>query len=368
MQAIVLVATGLWSCMVFSFASDAATALVQKKARDLKIEWGVSGRKGMRKEMQDAFAVQSENGQIVFSLYDGHGRGGAEAAFAAASFLPHEIIIKGEELAYPLVDNHIERSGCTAGTTAVSARVLPRDDDTYDLILAWAGDSRAVLCCNNGLPHLETIDHKPEDLVEQERILNAGGVIYRHVFKMQNGQRKSLLRVSHPVADGCQHVPDNRRISGLSFTRALGDAKWSNILISPEPEIITTVMQPGQEGYLILGSDGLWDTVSTDEAAHIVSRACPLFESLDAASIERLEDDDDACAKDNESTEEAGSAASAILTARALRDAAYNHGSSDNITALVVRFIWEKKHDVAYDGFEDSVALQDFGGLVCCVL
>lgn len=363
---VLLGAISLWSCIVCSLAQDMSTVFEQSPFNRLKIEWGVSGRKGKRDDMQDAYAVQSRDDQIIFSLYDGHG--GADAAIIAADKLPNEIFKHGECIAYPCIDRAIENSGHTSGTTAVTARIVPQDNGNYELVLAWVGDSRAVLVHEDGLPSMETVDHKPGNYFEKMRIKRAGGRIYSQIYQACDGREKKILRVARKTVADCNVSEQGRCAGGISLTRALGDARWPNAIISPNPEIFSCILSPGHDGYLILASDGLWDKLSSNRAERIVSRMYPCFESMDSERMKQLADDDEACHQDGEQTHEAGSAISAIFAARALRDIAYHAASSDNITAMVVRFMWEQKHGAAHDGFQGPTAVQELGGTACCIL
>jgi serine/threonine protein phosphatase PrpC len=54
----------------------------------------------------------------------------------------------------------------------------------------------------------------------------------------------------------------------LAVTRALGDRQLQQY-VSGEPEIITHKLQPGDD-FLILASDGVWDVLSSQTAVDIV--------------------------------------------------------------------------------------------------
>ena len=88
-----------------------------------------------------------------------------------------------------------------------------------------------------------SLDHKPNDRIEYERIINAGST----------------------VIDG--------RINGhLNLSRAIGDFKHKeNQSIPPEnqaitafPDIQETIIQPNDE-FIILACDGIWDVLSNQD-------------------------------------------------------------------------------------------------------
>jgi len=58
-------------------------------------------------------------------------------------------------------------AGCTANVSLIH---------DGQLICANAGDSRTLLC-TAGKPYPMSIDHKPDDQIEYDRITNAGGFV-----------------------------------------------------------------------------------------------------------------------------------------------------------------------------------------------
>ena len=58
---------------------------------------------------------------------------------------------------------------------------------------------------------------------------------------------------------------DNRVAGGLAITRALGDPAYKNFGVTGKPYVVRHVLRPFDK-YLVIASDGVWDTVSDDEA------------------------------------------------------------------------------------------------------
>ena len=115
----------------------------------------------------------------------------------------------------------------------------------------------------------------------------------------QNGKSLSeIARVEalHPGEDG---VIKDGRVLGLEPTRAFGDGRWKwsagfledvrrkfNIgrykaydekfktapYINAEPVVTTTKLEEGQTAFLIVASDGLWDTMTSEQAVDLVGR------------------------------------------------------------------------------------------------
>ena len=94
------------------------------------------------------------------------------------------------------LNNMIEGPGWSSGCTAVVSLLVGRD-----LYVANAGDSRCVVC-RNGQALEMSLDHKPEDTEELQRITKAGG-------------RVTL---------------DGRVNGGLNLSRAIGDHAYKIVI------------------------------------------------------------------------------------------------------------------------------------------
>lgn len=120
------------------------------------------------------------------------------------------------------------------GSTAVVA-IVRREINHNVLYVANAGDSRAVLS-KNGQAERLSIDHKASDPQEIERVKAMGGTIM-----------------------------DNRVAGGLAITRAIGDHAYKSSGVTSQPYTVRHVLRPFDK-YLVLASDGVWDTVSDQDA------------------------------------------------------------------------------------------------------
>ncbi|XP_055386661.1 protein phosphatase 1L isoform X2 [Condylostylus longicornis] len=161
-----------------------------------------------------------------------------------------------------------------AGTTALIAII-----QGTKLIVANVGDSRGVMCDSRGNAIPLSFDHKPQQVRERKRIHDAGGFIaFRGVW----------------------------RVAGiLATSRAMGDypLKDKNLVIA-DPDILAFELNDHKPSFIILASDGLWDTFSNEEAVAFV--------------------------KDHLNEPNFG--------AKALSLQSYYRGSVDNITVLVIVF------------------------------
>ena len=54
----------------------------------------------------------------------------------------------------------------------------------------------------------------------------------------------------------------------LSVSRAIGDRKYKPF-ISAKPDV-TSIEMNGSEEFIIIGSDGLWETITPEEATEMV--------------------------------------------------------------------------------------------------
>ncbi|XP_057511886.1 probable protein phosphatase 2C 59 isoform X1 [Actinidia eriantha] len=143
------------------------------------------------------------------------------------------------------------------------------------LLVANVGDSRAVICRGERAIAVSR-DHKPDQTDERQRIEEAGG------FVMWAG---------------------TWRVGGvLAVSRAFGDRHLKQYVVA-DPEIQEEKVDSSLE-FLILASDGLWDVVTNEEAVEMVK---PIQEPEEAA--------------------------------KRLMKEAYQRGSADNITTVVVRFL-----------------------------
>ncbi|MED6208703.1 hypothetical protein PIB30_047812 [Stylosanthes scabra] len=212
-------------------------------------------RNAIRLFFDDAKMLQSYDTDVLFlkRLEDSHRK----------AFLGADLALAGEQSV----------SG-TCGTTALTALILGRH-----LLVANAGDCRAVLC-RRGVAVEMSHDHRPSYLPERRRVEELGGFIY-----------------------------DGYLNGDLSVTRALGDWKLkypvgtaSPLIADPDIQVVTLTEE---DEFLIIGCDGIWDVMSSQEAVSFVRRGL------------RRHDDPQQCAKE--------------LVKEALR-----LNTTDNLTVIVV--------------------------------
>jgi protein phosphatase 1L len=139
---------------------------------------------------------------------------------------------------YKLVEMS-RRKMIIAGSTALIAVV-----DGSRLIVANVGDSRGVMCDHLGHSVPLSFDHRPQAAREHKRIQEAGGFIaFKGVW----------------------------RVSGiLATSRSLGDYPLKPKLVIANPDILEFELADHRPLFIVLASDGLWDTFSNEEAVAFV--------------------------------------------------------------------------------------------------
>lgn len=208
-----------------------------------------------RRTMEDdtCIAQFSDVRGLFLGVYDGHG--GASAASLVGKLL-HRFFL--EELlnrvdapglavhskqvraafhrAYEKMDSALRAKRCLrVGATAVTCFVRRVDRVGRVLTTANCGDARAVLS-RAGRPVRLSVDHRPVDEPERNRVEKAGGFVM------------------------CA------RVNGvLNVSRAFGDHVMKSVIVST-PDVNELVLTDMDE-FVVLACDGLWDFV--DEASVI---------------------------------------------------------------------------------------------------
>ncbi|CAB3242376.1 unnamed protein product [Arctia plantaginis] len=137
-----------------------------------------------------------------------------------------------------------EEPGNDSGCTAVVA--LLRESELY---VANAGDSRCIIC-REGKAIDMSIDHKPEDTPELDRITKAGG-------KVSN---------------------DGRINGGLNLSRAIGDHSYKQNkdlgpkeqMITAFPDVKTLTIDPEKDQFMVLACDGIWNFMSSQDVCDFI--------------------------------------------------------------------------------------------------
>ena len=163
------------------------------------------------------------------------------------------------------------------------------DPTTRSLHIACTGDSRAVLGTQNSVTKEWeatplSADQTPRNPLERERLLS-----------------------EHPGESEEEMLKDDR-VLGIMVSRAFGDGRWkwdketqelakkkyggptvrpgfkTPPYLTAEPEVTTTTVPKDKRSFLIMASDGLWDTMSNEEAVGLVGRWMEKYESVGSST------------------------------------------------------------------------------------
>ncbi|KAM7490578.1 hypothetical protein LguiA_033499 [Lonicera macranthoides] len=310
--------------------------------------WGFTSVCGRRPEMEDALAIVPRFLKIpiqmligdraldgvtkclshltahFFGVYDGHG--GSQVANYCRDRL-HTALAEELELVMARLSDDTTKDTCqeqwrkaftncflkidaevggkasvesivpeTVGSTAVVAIVC-----SSHIIVANCGDSRAVLCRGKE-PIALSEDHKPNREDEYERIEAAGGKVIQW-----NGHRVFGV---------------------LAMSRSIGD-RYLKPWIIPDPEVMF-IPRTKEDDCLILASDGLWDVMSNEEVCEMARKRILLWHKKNgglALPVDRGSTIDPA----------------AQAAAECLSNRAFQKGSKDNMTVIVVDLKAQRK-------------------------
>lgn len=307
-----------------SSSAEASEAVVEAKKveeakkvlKSLVVRSGEHHIKGRRSEMEDAHvnfdALEAEDEykdlvekfsgpRAFYGIYDGHN--GAQAAEYLAEKLHHSFVISDtfqtgdfkEALRSTFVE--VDDRFCEAakekktqdGSTAAVCVIIGNK-----LYSANAGDAEVVVGrkteSGDGFESITLSRlHKPADPEEKARIMSEGGLVLR-------GRVGGILAVARAFGD-------------LGFKTPIddGDIKIGK-LVTAEPFVAEYELVPDRDLFVIIGCDGVWEAMSKDQSTEVV--ASNLHE--DPATISTL-----------------------------LVNKAYDLGSNDNISAIVVKLLWE---------------------------
>ena len=280
--------------------------------------WAVASMQGWRASMEDSHCTltfqSGGSNHYIFGVFDGHG--GKLTAKVSAESLHKEIIknfsidktehtmVEAKKCGAAMIKSFVTfdrqtlrslpavqaHSDCS-GTTANVVYILPDF-----LVVANAGDSRSIVGtlqkeAKEKTPAADSIaaiamsvDHKPKDKTERDRIVAAGG-----------------------------HVSMNRVDGDLAVSRALGDFIYKDPelpsekqKVSPVPEIRIHKRSAGDR-FMVLACDGVWDVMSNVDVAEFVASGLKMRFDVEKIATELL-------------------------------DFCLRKGSRDNMTAIVILF------------------------------
>lgn len=215
---------------------------------------------------QDNFFILHIDDVSLYGVCDGHGPFGHIVSFRIVQALPHFLVTNrhfGQDWHLAIKEAfaaaqaellefcdqyavNTEASGCSCSITILAGQTVH---------FAHIGDSTAMLASwNKQASRLiySTSDHKP-DLPEERARLEAAG---SEVREAEGGGFRIYLQGSS--------------FPGLTMSRCFGDTACQGV--SQEPVYRQFQMQPSDENYLIIASDGVWEFIEPDKAVELVSK------------------------------------------------------------------------------------------------
>ena len=245
---------------------------------------GLSGP-GIIKPNQDSFFIKEnfiQNSDSFFiGVCDGHGQDGQIISNIVSNKLPNYITsLSNEEIIsnFKKINSEIysdsDINSNMSGTTVVALIITPDK-----LISINLGDSRLSLFKydeKNKKYFYKNLsrEHKPFELDESERILSQGGRLqkcYNEKLNKYYGPQRVWLK--------------NEAQPGLAMTRSLGDKMAHNIGVIDEPEIKKFFFE-GNEKFIIIASDGLWEFISGEECINLVKNFYEEKKDVKEATLE----------------------------------------------------------------------------------
>jgi len=187
---------------------------------------------------------QSNNFQSALENFLNRAALGQNGVIPSIETQPEKKTQEPEETDPQNVDVDSLTYGYTSGSTGVSVLM---DLKKGQILVANVGDSRSVLCRAGKAIEL-SVDHKPHNQGEYQRITKAGGFV-------QNG-----------------------RVNGdLNLSRAIGDMQYkTNTSLPPEEQMITAFpevkivdLTPADE-FVVIACDGVWDVKSSQQVVDFV--------------------------------------------------------------------------------------------------
>eukprot|EP00939_MAST-03C_sp_MAST-3C-sp1_P003062 g3062.t1 len=235
---------------------------------------------------QDAKVIEQDDvtGAWLFCVFDGHGADGHHVSHFFSTRIAHAVFEHEHWPSHPGVAikdcvlklesellRNCKRSSSTvdcglSGTTAVMAAV-----HLGKVTVANIGDSRIIAGVRSTGGRIRGIDvsndHKPDLPKEKARIERNGGRVFAIEYD-DGGPSPARVWLK------------DKMLPGLAMSRSLGDAVAKTAGVISQPEITERELKIGEDEFLVLGSDGLYEFIESQEVAEMVDRA----ESLESAA------------------------------------------------------------------------------------
>merc|ERR1719273_378508 len=219
---------------------------------------------GWRVDMEDATLEDGKRG--IFGVFDGHGDRGMVSGFLRDNLVQVWDELKGESNdetrmvgVCRVLDEKLQKFSLKGGSTGVIA-IIQKES----ILVANVGDSRAIIVQKDG-DQIKTLamsqDHKPNLPHEKARIEAAG-----------------LAIVEETTADGQVISKVQSNDDKIALSRAFGDFDFKSnpdvtedkqaLICTPD---VTFHERSGNDLFLVLACDGVWDVMSNDDCGAFVA-------------------------------------------------------------------------------------------------
>jgi len=254
---------------------------------------------------QDAFCVHAglngDGNQHLFGVFDGHGPKGDECAQYVRDNLPETLLQSAH------FDDDGEKA-CHSALRAVNLEMRrePSIDDTFSgttavvlmvrgrqIVVSNVGDSRAIIARpetvevegpDGSVQNKDimkaydlTNDQTPFREDERNRVTQCGAQVL--TMDEVEGVREDLAPEEFTADDPPLLWVPNTLYPGTAFTRSIGDMLAERIGVVATPEVLVQELG-ADDRFIVLATDGVWEFLSSQDVADIVSRC---FTPLDAA-------------------------------------------------------------------------------------
>jgi integrin-linked kinase-associated serine/threonine phosphatase 2C len=238
------------------------------KREGFEFRAAVHGEQGQRRQMEDTNCictslravnegVSEDRDFAIFAVFDGHG-GKQTATFVRQAF-PAELATQVVKVADEPMTDKTMRKILNDTFARVDHRIATEQSGVMDgccgiVILSFGakcwianlGDSAAYLAREAAPGTFKAIplsnQHNCFAMKEKERILRMGGAV------------------------------ENGRINGiLNVTRAFGDIHLKKFGVISQPDLMKVTIDPDQDRFIIIGSDGLFSSTTALETVELVS-------------------------------------------------------------------------------------------------
>lgn len=184
----------------------------------------------------------------LFGIYDGHGGSDVSEylsknieSYYCLPELQAPFLNEYHDEAFSILQKEIlalkYKRGFKCGSTCLLNIMYKYKCNIYCNVVNL-GDSRLVVVYKSGISKQITVDHKPEDAIEKERIQKMGGIIYTD-------------------------TEGTCRVGNLSLARAFGDGDNAPY-ISHKPDIHDFKLTPAIQ-FIVMACDGLWDVINNND-------------------------------------------------------------------------------------------------------